>query len=388
VTGARLLLPGGSADGAQCARPHWVGAWSASPNDALHQNLQNQTVRMVLRPHIGGSRVRLRFTNRFGTEPMTVSDVRIAKRRSNASIVAGSDHRVFWGGRGKVTIPPGDEMLSDPVRIRFGAFGPLAISAFVPGSAPATRHYDAEQTSYLTPAGTGDHSGDSEGHAFVPVTSWLLVDGPETSTRQPTGAVVAFGDSLTDGFHSGIDADSRYPDYLQRRLLRDDGTSRLSVLNAGITANELLQFTYTPIGSPSGLSRARADAIDQPGATDAIILEGVNDLGFSTADEVIAGLKTLIHRFRAHELHVLLGTLLPRGATGEIEQRRRAVNRWILGRDPSLTVDFARVVRDPTHQSRLAARYDSGDHLHPNAAGYKAMAAAVPLSRLRGATCR
>ncbi len=384
------LLPMGAPETARgsCAHRHWVGAWGASPSD-IDERLQNQTIRMVATPHVRGTRLRLRLTNRFGTEPIKVEDVRIARSSSQASIVPDTSRRVLWDGHRRVTIQPGRERLSDPVRLRVDAFSSLAISAYIPGEIrDVTRHFDAQQTSYVTRRGSGDHAADRGSSAFKePTSSWLLVDGVQVSTRQRLGAVVTFGDSITDGIGSGTDNDRRYPDFLARRLLRRDGSSRISVLNAGISGNMVLGASFPEFG-PSGLSRARADVIDQQGATDVVILEGFNDLNVFSAREVISGLRTLVHRFRRQGLHVLLGALTPAGATGRMEHRRRAVNRWILGRKPSRTIDFARVLRDPADPSQLAERFDSGDGLHPNAAGYRRMAAAVPVSRLRGGACR
>jgi lysophospholipase L1-like esterase len=389
LTWLLLALAPCAAYGARCDHRHWVGAWSGSPSDTAQEPLKNQTIRMVVAPHVGGHMVRVRLTNRFGVDPITLTNVRIGKRSSDASIVPGTNRRVSWDGRGRVTIQPGHEAASDPVRMRSSAFRSLAVSAYVNGVVNApTRHLIAKQTSYVTPQGAGDHSSDEGGGAFTSsVTSWLLVDGVDISTKRRMGAVVAFGDSNTDGLGSPMDADSRYPDYLARRLLRQDGGPRLSVLNAGISGNALL-VGFIPQYGPSGLSRARADVIDQPAATDVLMLEGRNDLDFASARDVISGLRTLVRRFRSHGLHVLLGTITP-GATGEqAERRRRRVNRWIRGRRRSRVVDFDRAVRSRTNPGRLASRYDSGDHLHLNAAGYRAMAAAIHLSQLHGGTCR
>jgi lysophospholipase L1-like esterase len=343
---------------------------------------------MVIAPHVGGRVLRVRLTNRLGTDPATLMGVRIARQTEDASIAARSSRRVLFGGSGRITIPAGQEAFSDPVRMRFRPFRPLAISAYVPGVvSAATRHRTAMQTSYLTRAGAGNHASDVNGAAFdFRVTSWLLVDGLDVSTKRRLGSVVAFGDSITDGLRSGIDTNRRYPDYLARRLLRRPGAPPLTVLNAGIAGNELLASGYLPFG-PSGLSRARADVIGQAGVSDVILLEGLNDLSGSSAREVISGLRRLIHRLRRHGLHVLLGTLTPSGSAGRTWRRHERVNRWIREHRRSRVVDFARAVRSRRSPRRLARRYDSGDHLHPNASGYRAMAAAIDLRRLDGSTC-
>jgi lysophospholipase L1-like esterase len=214
----------------------------------------------------------------------------------------------------------------------------------------------------------------------------------EVATRhRAAGAVVAFGDSTTDGLRSGVDRNRRYPDYLGRRLLRHSGP-RLSVLNAGITANELLDDSPLALGGPSGLSRLKPDVIDQQAVQDVIALEGINDLRANpsgSAQPVIEGLRKLTARLHRHGIRVFLGTLPPAGGSlgtsDGVNPLRKRVNRWIRSRAHARVVDFDRVLRSPGRPYRLRARYDSGDHLHPNARGYRAMANAVPLSRLRAA---
>jgi lysophospholipase L1-like esterase len=385
-----MLLPPSvseAAGQARCPARHWVGAWSASPSDT-GSRLHDQTIRMVVTPHAGGRRVRVRFTNRFGTDPVRLADVSIGARASGAAVTPGTSRRVLWDGNKHVTIQPGHDVKSDPVTMPFRAFQSLVVSAYVPGAVPApTRHLDAEQTSYLTPEGSGNHVSDEGASAFTSsVTSWLLLAGVDISTRDRMGTVVAFGDSITDGTASGLDANARYPDFLARRLLRSDRLG-LSVLNAGIAGNSVLFQFFRQFG-PSGLSRFRTDAIDQPGARDVILLEGINDLNIASARDLIGGLRKLVRRFRAAGLTVLLGTLTPHGAQGKLERRRLAVNRWILGRPSAEVVDFARAVRSNTDPHRLAPAYDSGDHLHLSPAGNRAMAAAVRLSQLQRGGCR
>jgi lysophospholipase L1-like esterase len=385
-----MLIPpcvAGAAGPALCPERHWVGVWSASPSDT-GPGLDHQTIRMMVTPHADGRRIRLRFTNRFGSDPLELTNVRIAKQAAGPAVIAGTGRPVSWHESKRVTIPPGGDIKSDPVALTFKAFEPLAISAYVPGPVGApTRHLDAEQTSYLTSKGSGDHASDVGGAAFTSsLNSWLLLSGVDVSTQRRMGSVAAFGDSITDGTASGIDANARYPDFLARRLL---GANRLglSVVNAGIAGNSVLFQFFRQFG-PSGLSRARADVINQPGVRGVILLEGINDLNIASASDLIGGLRRLVRRFRAAGLSVLLGTLTPLGAQGKLERRRLAVNRWILGRPSREVVDFARAVRAKTDPHRLAPAYDSGDHLHLSPAGNRAMAAAIPLSRLQGGGCR
>jgi lysophospholipase L1-like esterase len=294
-----------------------------------------------------------------------------------------------------VRIAPHADVASDPVRLRVRPFEPLVVSVYAPGQvANPTEHLVAQQTSYLTPPGSGDHAADSGADAFIDSTnSWLLVDGVDVRTRRPAGAVVAFGDSLTDGEASTPNADDRYPDYLQRQLLARNGPRKApSVLNAGLSGSIVsrhLPNNHGPGDEPSGLQRARRDVIEQPGATAAIVELGLNDLGLRAgARHVIRALGSLVGRLRRAGLRVLLGTITPAKQTGVVERRLKVVNRWIRDQARATPVDFNAALRNPADPARLAPRYDSGDHVHPNDAGYRAMARAVPLARLGGRGCR
>lgn len=215
-------------------RPHWVGSWITSPSDGLGAALANQTLRMIVAPHLGGRRLRLHFSNRFGATPVTLDRVEVGLRGTGAALVDRSSRAVRFAHRRAVTIPPGQEVVSDPVRLHFQPFQDLAVSVYVAGTIPSsTEHFNTRQTSYLTPSGTGDHAGDQDAAAFTKMTGgvfsvgWYFLDGVDVRAPGKVGAVTAFGDSLTDGFqgngtpllenHEGLDADGRYPDDLARR---------------------------------------------------------------------------------------------------------------------------------------------------------------------------
>ena len=391
-----------------CSGSHWVGAWSASPTDAapgFSQSLAARTVRTIISPLGGGNTIRIHLSNQFGAEPLKIDAASIAKQSVGASVRAKTIRALKFHGKRSVTIPPRSQVVSEPVKLRFGTLQHLAVSTYVdPGSTQlATEHHWGRQTSYLSSPGAGNHSLDPSGSAFAATTTArFLLTGLDVRATRRVGAVATFGDSITDGFEGtstplvenpeGIDRDGRYPDFLARRLLERRGPRRLTVLNAGITGNRILEGGLLPVFGPSGLSRLRRDVIHLPGVETVIILEGINDIGLTpaTAPEVIGGLKQEVGALKQAGLRVLLGTLTPAGGPGNpsyggagANAVRVAVNGWIRGQHLAAgVVDFDRAVRDPSDPSRLDPAYDSSDHLHPSMAGYRAMAGAVPLGKL------
>jgi hypothetical protein len=255
----------------RCTDQGWVGAWAASPSDAsggtdtldpfdldqydLSQNpksvTRNETTRAILTPSFGGSSTRVRLSNRFGTGPVTFAHATIARRATEAALMPGTTAPLTFGGAQSVTVAPGQDVLSDPVEFSFSAFQSLAVSVYVTGDVGRpTEHYAARQTSYLTPEDAGDHTEDVDGGAFTErTTTRPFVSGIDVLAPLSNGAVVALGDSITDGYQEpaseppesleGIDADGRWPDVLARRL-RSAGRP-LSVLNAGIAGNRVLR---------------------------------------------------------------------------------------------------------------------------------------------------
>jgi lysophospholipase L1-like esterase len=396
----------GDSDSTGASGSHWVGSWSASPSDAANSGFNDQTLRMILTPHLAGSMLRVHLSNRFGSQPVTLDRVSIAQRQSGASLVPGSSRSLAFGGRPSVTLPASADVVSDPLRFTVVPFVDLAVSLYAPGvTGPATKHFTALQTSYVTGLTTGDRSADVDGAAFtVTTTSWYFIDGIDVMARSDVAAVVTFGDSITDGFQGlegaivpieeGLDANERYPDFLQHRLLA--AGRRLSVLNAGISGNRILHDgTVPPALGPSALSRLAIDAISQAGVTDVIILEGINDIGQApraSATDIIAGLQQLVEQLHVARLNVLVGTLTPAGGaqagfygTAMANDTRQAVNTWIRSSGVADgVVDFDAALRDPQDPSRINPAYDGGDHLHFNSAGYEAMAGAVNLAALQG----
>jgi lysophospholipase L1-like esterase len=401
--------PVATAAGSSCSGMHWVRAWGAAPGSASEQIFAEQTIRTVLTPLTAGSTARVRLSNRYGSAPVTFGSVTLGKAAAGASLVPGSNRAVRFRGARSVTVPAGSERVSDPVKITVRPFENLTVGVYVKGvSGPATSHGTGRQTSYLSMLGAGDVTGGSASKFTSTTTSRYFVAGVDVRRSRRVGTVVTFGDSITDGYQgvgvpvventAGMDRPVRYPDFLARRI---DASSRaFGVANSGISGNRVVSPGFEPGMGPSAVSRYRADVLAVPGVTDVIVMEGTNDLGMSPdpvaeAPKVIAGLRRIVTDLRGHGLRVLVGTIPPAGGVliptygGSAHQRARAmVNRWIRTSGvPSAVVDFDKVLRDPAEPTRLLPIYDSSDHLHPNSAGYQAMAAAVPLRLLRGPRC-
>jgi lysophospholipase L1-like esterase len=276
----------------------------------------------------------------------------------------------------------------------------LAVSIYLPGkTGPATYHSDAQQTNYIS--GNGNFAGQDSGAAFTTTSaSWYYADAVDVAASpRVTGSVVAFGDSITDGFQSTPNGNLRWPNDLARRFLSSPG-SALGVPDEGISGNRILHDS--PCFGVNALSRFRRDALSQTGVRDVILLEGINDIGFSqtpnsgctapntavTADQIIAGYQKLIAEAHARGVRIFGGTLTPfKGASywsAAAEAKREAVNNWIRTSHAfDGVIDFASAVASPSDPQTMNPAYDSGDHLHPNDAGYQAMANAVKLSQLR-----
>jgi lysophospholipase L1-like esterase len=392
-----------------------VAAWTADPSGLLGGGFTDQTFRAILTPHLGGGQVRVHLSNRLGTTPVTFTRSTVALRQAAAAIVPGSSRPLTFGGQAEVTVPPGTEAISDPAPLTIAPFQDLAVSlAFARPTGPATGHLIARQRSYLTASGSGDHTADEGGGAFGGATSTVeYVDAVDVLAPASVGAAALFGDSLTDGYQSapaggedqgGIDANHRYPDYLAHRLSDQPGGPRLSVVNAGISANQLLAGGPQSAGGMSGLSRLDTDVLGVSGVTDAIVLEGINDIAVNaTAEQLTTGLAEVVARLHAAGLHVLLATIPPAG-TGLLNLGglvpgayvdstanlvRIAVDTWIRsgasGADG--VVDFDAVLRGAVQPNELDPGLDSGDHIHPSDPGYTRMADAVDLASLRGSLC-
>jgi lysophospholipase L1-like esterase len=381
---------------------HWVASWGASPQaavvgDRAARGFYNQTIRNIVYTSVGGSMVRVSFTNAFGTVPLRIGAAAIGVERSGASVRTGTGFPLMFGDRRSIVIAPGSQALSDPVPLAVLPLQKLAVSVYLPDqTGPATQHVDAQQVNYLA---TGDQALATRGRAFwAHARSWYFVDRVDVlSPPAVLGTVVALGDSITDGFHSPINANARWPNDLARRLDAVSGDT-LGVIDEGIAGNRVLNDS--PCCGINAVARFDADVADQPGARDVILLEGINDIGFSqhttpltapnvavSAQQIIAGYEAIIDQAHAAGLKIFGATLTPfEGArywTLAGEAKRDTLNEWIRTSGAfDGVIDFAQVLADPAEPDRLNPAYDSGDHLHPNAAGYAAMARAIDLPML------
>jgi len=401
-----VLAPGD--DGPQ----RWVTTWTTA-NAASDQpaEFSNQTIREVVHTTIGGGALRIRLSNTFGTRSIRLDAVFVGLQKTGlqkegAALVPRSNHEVTFGGSRSIAIPEGAEVLSDPVSFAVGSGQNLAISLFTAGeTGPATVHGSAFQTNYVS--GAGNFAAEEDMNAFATaagsktIGSWYFLSAVEVLVPASVkGAVVALGDSITDGASSRLDKNERWTDVLGRRLL--DNHIQIAVLNAGIGGNRVL--TTSPCWGQNALARLGRDVLAQAGIEAVILFEGTNDIGQPdapaadtnpcrsrtqvTADEIIAGYKQIIARTHARGLKIFGATILPyRGLgawTAAGEAKRVAVNQWIRtsGAFDGI-IDFDADLRDPTTPARLAPQYDSGDHLHPGPAGHEAMGNAVDLALFR-----
>ena len=386
-------------------KTHWVVTWGASPAPQLADEAQmlaaklvfdNQTLREIVHTSIGGNTVRVRLSNAFGKENADIGAAHIALHAKGAGIVAGSDRVLTFGGRPSVSIPANAPVLSDPVKLDVPEAGDLAISIFIAKkTVGAGIHYSSQQTSYV---GSGDVSGAASMDGAATMTSWVFLTGVEVTASEATSVVVAFGDSITDGARSTVDANHRWPDYLAARLLAQHGRKKVGVLDAGIGGNRILHDATSNVRfGVSALARFDRDVLSQPGVKYVIVLEGINDLGHAgtsapisetvSAEDLIAGMKQMIERAHEHGIKIFGATVTPFEGTSfagyftpEKEVKRKALNEFIRnGHAFDGVVDFEKAVRDPKNPDRMLADYDGGDHLHPGDAGYKAMGDAIDL---------
>lgn len=376
------------AAGCQNCGAEWVGTWGTSPqlteahNSPPVPGLTANTLRQIVKVSIGGEKLRVRFSNAFGTSPVTLSAVHVALSDGGSAIETNSDQALSFQGQPSVTIPAGGSVLTDPFDFYLAPLSRLAVTIhFGDVSQDVTGHPGSRTTSYIQ---SGDAVSAVELPAAVTTQHWYILSGIDVQVDRPKGAVVALGDSITDGRGSGTDKNDRWPDELMLRLQADEQTAGIGVLNEGIGGNCVL---HGGLG-PTALSRFNRDVLSQCGARWLIILEGVNDIGGSrdaaVATNLIAAYSQMIQQTHAQHMLVYGATILPFGGSfydsPAHEAARQAVNNWIRnGGAFDAVIDFDAAMRDPQNPSHLVSVADSGDHLHPNETGYKMMAGAIDL---------
>ncbi len=380
----------------------WRGTWATSvqpPGRTLLPNwsqegFEQQSLRQVVRVSIGGAAVRFKLSNRYGSTPLRAAGAAVGRTAEGAAVCEGTSRTLTFGEEKAVTVPAGGDVFSDALRMRVKPLESLTLTLYLAEpTGPATYHMSALTTSYRA---AGDLRFDESGEAFTDTSvSWYYVADVEVRGG-PTGrrnGVVTFGDSITDGFASTVDADNRYPDELAERYARE-GRPR-GVLNHGISGN-MITFG-TPGTGESGVDRFRKDVLPESGVSTVVVLEGINDVGLSelpgspvpdvSVEQLVAAHRDVIGQARAKGLKVIGATLTPfKGAvyfSERGEAKREALNEWIRTSGAyDRVIDLDRALADPADPDRLAPAYDSGDHLHPSDAGYHAIAEAIDVDSL------
>jgi lysophospholipase L1-like esterase len=389
-----LAVPAGAAE------QDWIATWQASPQPLWAAdfpfptqtpfNLWRQTVRQVARISLGGGTVRVELSNAYGAAPLQIGAASLALAGDGAATVPGTERTLRFGGQRTATIPPGAPLLSDPVALDVPDLARLSVSLYLPQpTAPSTFHWEGLGSTWLAP---GERTADATLADASALPVRLFVSGIQVRRADAAGAVVALGDSITDGAASTPGADQRWPDHLAARL----APQRVAVLNAGISGGRVLRDRM----GRNALARLDRDVLAQPGVRTLVLLIGINDISWHatpfapddapvSAQELIAGYRQLLQRAQARGLRVIGATLTPfEGAlpdtpihgyySADKERVRQQVNAWLRnGNGFDAIIDFDALLRDPAHPTRMLPAFDSGDHLHPGDAGYAAMAEAA-----------
>ena len=387
---------------------HWVATWTTAqllardqpapaaaaaprPQAAGARGFNNQTVRMIVRSSIGGRRLRVKLANAFGSAPVAVGAAHIAIRTKESEIAPGTDRALAFNGKPSCVIGPGMVILSDPVDLNAPPLADLAVSLYFPGeTGPPTSHATGLHTTYVA---DGDLTGQTAIPAGLAAQSYYWLAGIDVLAPADAALIVAFGDSITDGARSTPETNHAWPSLLAARLAGKKDTAHFAVANMGIGGNRLLRDGT----GVSALARFDRDVLSQSGVKWVVVLEGINDIGREasvpaetvTADELIGADKQIIERAHAHGIKAIGATLTPYEGAGYSRETgeavREAVNQWIRSSGAwDAVVDFEAATRDPNNPKHIRADFDPGDHLHPNDAGYQAMADAFDLGIFTG----
>ena len=375
------------------AGQQWVGTWATSPMLAEGgfrvRAFSGTTLREIAHISIGGKAIRVRFTNEFGIDPLTIANAHVALVESGSSTTAGTDHAITFGGASTVRVPAGAVLYSDPVTMIVAPQSDLAVSFYLPSQVmrAETFHDFADQDNYEA---SGDVADDTSLKEPATLTSWYFFDGIDVAAEKGGRAIVTFGDSITDGWPSTHNANRRWPDVLAARLLQDPSLGQVGVLNEGIGGNRVLNDGY----GPSALARFDRDVLAQDGVRYVIVMESINDIGRlahleSPDDDVTAkdlelGLSQIANAAHQHGVKAIGATLTPYKGAGYFsdkgEQVRKDVNNWIRNSGTfDGVIDFDKMTADPSNPEQFSPMSDSGDHLHPGDAGYRTMSDGIDL---------
>ena len=386
---------------------HWVATWAASPQARAGgppraaqpaangapaappplTSFNNQTVRMVVHTSIGGPKLRVEFSNAYGTAPLKIAAAHVALHEKESAIVPASDHALLFNGKASFSIPPGALAVSDPLEFAVPWLGDLVISAYFPSdTGPFTMHNTGLHTTYIVSGNAVDQAALTDA---TMTRSWYFLSGVDVDAPSARGLIAAFGDSITDGATSTNDANASWPSVLAARL----AINNIAVVNEGISGNRVLRDNT----GTNALARFDRDVLSQPGLKWVMILEGINDIGQGTREnalpenvmtlyDLIGGMKQLVDRAHIRGIKVVGCTLTPyKGAayySDKGEEIRMAYNQWIRTSGVfDAVADFDKATGDPADPKQIKAEFNIMDHLHPNDAGYKAMANAVDVCR-------
>ncbi|MBA0049596.1 SGNH/GDSL hydrolase family protein [Streptomyces sp. AJS327] len=395
------MSPSGRNPAAPASSGKWVGTWGApavAAEPKTRDGFADTSIRNVVHTSVGGTGARIELSNLYGNRPLTITHatLALAAAPSNPTAASGSMRRLSFGNKRSVTIPAGEAVTSDAVRLNVPHAADLLVTTYSPTpSGPVTYHPYARQTSYVA---EGDRASEAAGSAFTQQSPyWRYLTGVDVWSAETEGAVAVMGDSITDGITSSPGANRRWTDFLAERLRNERGAPRYSVLNGGISGNRVLVngSKFSPNNGPSGISRLERDVLSRTGVKAVVIEMGLNDIikipRQRDPERIIEGLRKLEREARARGLRVVGSTLTPfgghRGYRPRLESVRQQVNEAIRsGKVYEHVVDFDAALRDPANPRRLRPAYDSGDHLHPSDNGYRAMAEALELKQLKGST--
>jgi lysophospholipase L1-like esterase len=389
----RALKGGGAGDDRG-----WAAAWATSQQGLGPSKISNATVRMIARVTVPGDSVRVRLDNTFGTAPVEIGKATIALRVRGAAVARGMVKPLTFGGKDKVTIAPGATVESDPVALHVDALQDVAVSLFVPGAdVQPSQHNNAQTTSYLTENGSGDQSGSEDGKPFTgKTTAMLWLKSIDVRGNGRAGTIVAFGDSITDGTCTTLDAHDRWEDVLTERLVLGK-KDNFAVVNEGIGGNTATSSPTMnpPLNSPAGVERLDRDVLSHAGVSHVVVFLGTNDIRRGApAEQVIGGLKDILTRVHAKGIKIIGVTIIPRDTTvpgiadtgwSDAKSKiRNEVNDWIrtqAGFDGVL--DFDKMMRDPGNPDVINVAYDCSDGIHPSPAGYFLLGKSIDLSMFK-----